>query len=616
MEEKDTKKNTNQGKGKGKNKKQVINLNDFVQQTGQPAGFAVVPAMRWSDVMDNEDENPDDYGKNQSDVVILPLAPKSARGPDIDISKVPQQPPFLCYLSNLPFEATEDDIHKFFRDLKIARIDLAKDTSANNRARGQGVCEFQDRQSLIDAFTFNKDTIRNRPINLSIHSFEQERENRYRERDNDKEDRTAGDWRSGPEKPSINSNSNFRSNNRSYQDNSPSNNFSNYRNNYRDRNQNYGGGESYDNNQKNNYNNRQYNNRNYNNNYNNNQSNDYQSQQNQFADQQPPRGEPDMQRDYQSKNTESEAPRERPKLVLMKPTKPRPEMTQDQPAPQPISQPIHHLPPPQHMQQRSESESSETTRKSLEPERPVERKKLILAPRKKEIVNETPEVIASKSIFGDARPVDTTKRLQEIELKKKQEEALIEEQLKLKEQEEQEKKELNTSGNREFNKRLSDSGSHSSSQQNLDMGNNRSNYRDHQQHSHDSSSRDHQRGGQHRGGGQNRYRDNDDGYRKPGGNRRNLNSDGRNYDNKNSYQQNSNYNRENQRDNYNRNKYNNNQQNNNWNSNDNQMNRKPDYEDRSPNNRYGGGANRMQQNRNEGSYQNRNRFDCLNEEMD
>lgn len=568
---------------------------------------------RWADVMDDEDDNPNDYGKGQSNVIILPTAPKSIRGPDIDISKVPQQPPFICYLSNLPFEVSEDDIHKFFKELKITRVDLSKDPSASNRTRGQGTCEFQDRQSLIDAFTFNKETIRNRPISLSIHSFEQERENRYRERDNDKEDRTAGDWRARPDKP--NSNSNFQSNNRSFQEeNSSSNNFSNYRNNYRDRNQNYGGSDSYDNNQRNTYNNRnQYNNRNYNNYNNNNQNNDYQPQQNQQnpePHQPAQRGSADHLRDYLSKTLEPvEAPRERPRLQLNKPTRPRPELNvADQ---QPASQ-QQHLPPPQ---QRSESESSESARKSLEPEKPVERKRLILAPRKKESVESAQEeTSASKSsIFGDAKPVDTSKRLQEIELKKKQEEAIIEE--KLKELEGQDKKELNTSGNREYNKRLSDSGSHGSSQQNLDMGNNRSNYRDNPQHSHDSNSRDH-RGPR---GGQNRFRDNDDGYRKQGGNRRNLNNGNRNYDNKNNYQ-NNNYNRENQRDNYNRNKYDNNQQNNNnWsNNNDNQMmNRKPDYEDRAQNTRYGGGANRMSnRDRNEGSYQNRNRFDVLNDEME
>jgi translation initiation factor 4B len=94
-------------------------------------------------------------------------------GPDIDINKVPTQPPFICYLSNLSFEATEEDIHKFFKDLKLIRVEITKETGSNNRMRGQCVCEFPDRQSLIEAFTFNQEPIRARPVKLSLSSYEQ-----------------------------------------------------------------------------------------------------------------------------------------------------------------------------------------------------------------------------------------------------------------------------------------------------------------------------------------------------------------------------------------------------------------------------------------------------------
>lgn len=97
--------------------------------------------------MDDEDDASNDYG-NQDNLVVLPNAPKSIRGPDIDINKVPTQPPFVCYLSNLPFDSSVDDIQRFFKDLKADKIDLVRDQ--NGKPRGQAVVEFSDRQTLIE----------------------------------------------------------------------------------------------------------------------------------------------------------------------------------------------------------------------------------------------------------------------------------------------------------------------------------------------------------------------------------------------------------------------------------------------------------------------------------
>ena len=150
-----------------------MNLEEFVNAGQPPAGFAT-SNLRWSAVMEDEDDDSKEFGSNlQDNVIVLPTAPKAQRGPDIDIDQVPTQPPFLCYMSNLPFEAVEDDIYKFFKDLKITRVDLGSGDSTSGRMRGgQGTCEFPDRQTLIDAFTFNNETIKNRPVKMSIHSFD------------------------------------------------------------------------------------------------------------------------------------------------------------------------------------------------------------------------------------------------------------------------------------------------------------------------------------------------------------------------------------------------------------------------------------------------------------
>ena len=312
-------------------------------------------------------------------------------------------------------------------------------------------------------------------------------------------------------------------------------------------------------------------------------------------------GEPDEPRS-------DEAPRERPRLNLMPPSKPRAEQQPpvEKQAPLSGSQ--------EQVNRRSESESSETTRRSIEPERPVERKRLVLLPPSKKENNEPTEPAAPKSsssIFGEAKPVDTTKRLLEVEtkIKEKLDDVKIEQEL---EKFEKPPRDLNSlRGSREFPKRLSsDSGSHTSERQGdaggdgpAEGGQRSGYYRDH----------DGQRGSS------NRFNSDDGNYRRSGGNRRMNNQGGRNYD--------GNYNRDN-RDGYGRsdsnrdynrtNKYNNNNRNN-W-SNDQMIEKRPqqhDYEDQHSNRMGGGsGGNRQSRDRNEG-YQTVNKFNLLKEgEMD
>lgn len=58
-----------------------------------------------------------DFKKEEK--VVLPTAPKAARGPDVDLSKVPNSPPYTAFLGNLPYDVSEDDIAMFFRQLQV-----------------------------------------------------------------------------------------------------------------------------------------------------------------------------------------------------------------------------------------------------------------------------------------------------------------------------------------------------------------------------------------------------------------------------------------------------------------------------------------------------------------
>ena len=57
-----------------------MNLNEFVNAGQTQQGYTAIPAMRWSDVMD-DDEDSKDYGSKKDSLIVLPNAPKSIRGP-------------------------------------------------------------------------------------------------------------------------------------------------------------------------------------------------------------------------------------------------------------------------------------------------------------------------------------------------------------------------------------------------------------------------------------------------------------------------------------------------------------------------------------------------------
>jgi hypothetical protein len=52
----------------------------------------------------------------------LPTAPKAALVPDFNIESIPKTPPFIAHLSNVSFEADEEKIKAFFKDLKVSEL--------------------------------------------------------------------------------------------------------------------------------------------------------------------------------------------------------------------------------------------------------------------------------------------------------------------------------------------------------------------------------------------------------------------------------------------------------------------------------------------------------------
>lgn len=52
----------------------------------------------------------------------LPTAPKAALVPDFNIESIPKKPPYTAHLSNVSFEADEEKIKAFFKDLKVSKL--------------------------------------------------------------------------------------------------------------------------------------------------------------------------------------------------------------------------------------------------------------------------------------------------------------------------------------------------------------------------------------------------------------------------------------------------------------------------------------------------------------
>lgn len=98
------------GKGKGK-QKITMNLAEFMGPN------VPIQTFKWADVI-NEDDFTSEPPKSEKPI-ILPTAPKAMRGNDVDLSKVPTQPPFKAFVSNLQYETTSAEIHRFFQKLNV-----------------------------------------------------------------------------------------------------------------------------------------------------------------------------------------------------------------------------------------------------------------------------------------------------------------------------------------------------------------------------------------------------------------------------------------------------------------------------------------------------------------
>ncbi|XP_052782090.1 amidase-like [Mya arenaria] len=136
----------------------------------------------------------------RNDSTKLPNVPKAAR----DMSSVSTEPPFKAFVANLPYDASEEKLMRFFGHLDVVNVRLPLD---KGRHRGFGYVQFQSRQGLIGALGMHQEMFCGRKIVVHLTG---ESHNDNPSSDNPSSDngkggryrydggpcRAAGDWRS------------------------------------------------------------------------------------------------------------------------------------------------------------------------------------------------------------------------------------------------------------------------------------------------------------------------------------------------------------------------------------------------------------------------------------
>lgn len=188
-------------KGKKTSKKNKLSLGEFLTDGNAAAVSQVQVAVpvKFSNWADECDEDEDDRPV-RTQLIALPTAPRATRLLNDDT--VPHNPPFQAYISNLPYDLTDNDVYDFFDGMEIASLRLpTRDDGEPGRLRGYGYVEFVKRQDLIDALSITEPIIHGRRIRIDL-SSESDRGRQQRNRGYDNyggdSDRPMGNWRDGP----------------------------------------------------------------------------------------------------------------------------------------------------------------------------------------------------------------------------------------------------------------------------------------------------------------------------------------------------------------------------------------------------------------------------------
>lgn len=64
--------------------------------------------------------------KSNKEPVVLPTAPRAARGPGFEEENIPNSPPYVAYISNLPYDVVDEDLEELFQEMMVIIFYLFK----------------------------------------------------------------------------------------------------------------------------------------------------------------------------------------------------------------------------------------------------------------------------------------------------------------------------------------------------------------------------------------------------------------------------------------------------------------------------------------------------------
>ncbi|CAF1124595.1 unnamed protein product [Didymodactylos carnosus] len=188
---------------KKEKKKQPVPLNVFLANNAENNSvpkLVTVKKETWSDIVDQGEADVEIV-----DISRLPTAPRGST--EVDLSEVPKDPPFTVHVGNLSFEIGDDSLKKIFGDLQPKSARVIKE---GNRSRGSGFVEFETRDALIEALKRNDKEYFSRKIRVSLsekndqadgrggfpRARTEEPRNDDRNRDDDRrpQERSSGGW--------------------------------------------------------------------------------------------------------------------------------------------------------------------------------------------------------------------------------------------------------------------------------------------------------------------------------------------------------------------------------------------------------------------------------------
>ncbi|XP_077297599.1 uncharacterized protein LOC143919259 isoform X2 [Arctopsyche grandis] len=180
------------GKKSKRIKGKTLGIGDFL---GDAPIALSIQTKTWT-----EEEDEFDVGQSSRPraPVVLPSASRASRGGTYDDENVPKHPPYMAFISNLPYEVEDSTIEDLFVNLKVSNLRLPREL--DGRLRGFGYVDFEDRESLVAAINIADLNVCGRRIRIDVSNSEDRRTGRRSDRDRDREydpERTLGDWRSG-----------------------------------------------------------------------------------------------------------------------------------------------------------------------------------------------------------------------------------------------------------------------------------------------------------------------------------------------------------------------------------------------------------------------------------